>query len=130
MYHLPSHLDHSMYTKRVLETETLLRDFEEIDDHVSASYLGKGSQGKGGDPLATRRARNKLASAKYRAKKQALTHAMQNRIMQLATQVIYLNDELSRRKRKEQEVAGKFHILAKHLQEQAVLGNSQHDTVA
>ncbi|KAI8986991.1 hypothetical protein BDB01DRAFT_706619, partial [Pilobolus umbonatus] len=58
-----------------------------------------------------RRARNKLASAKYRAKKQALTHAMQNRIMQLATQVITLRDELLQSKKNRSEIEERYERL-------------------
>ncbi|KAI8646691.1 hypothetical protein BD408DRAFT_320567, partial [Parasitella parasitica] len=58
-----------------------------------------------------RRARNKLASAKYRAKKQALTHAMQDRIMQLATQVMNLRDELAIAKKNEHEIKTRYERL-------------------
>lgn len=63
------------------------------------------------DALATRRARNKLASAKYRAKKQALTHAMQDRIMQLATQVMDLREELIITKKNEHELKTRYERL-------------------
>jgi hypothetical protein len=66
--------------------------------------------------IANRRARNKLASAKYRAKKQALTHAMQDRIMQLATQVMNLRNELNQTKHNETELLGKYERLVKYFQ--------------
>ncbi|KAI8884291.1 hypothetical protein K501DRAFT_161033, partial [Backusella circina FSU 941] len=59
----------------------------------------------------TRRARNKLASAKYRAKKQALTHAMQDRIMQLATQVKSLKTELCTTKKNEADILARYNRL-------------------
>ncbi|KAI8075721.1 hypothetical protein BDF21DRAFT_317487, partial [Thamnidium elegans] len=64
-----------------------------------------------------RRARNKLASAKYRAKKQALTHAMQERIMQLATQVMSLRDELNQTRNNEAEVLARYERLVGHFQQ-------------
>ncbi|KAI7875089.1 uncharacterized protein EV154DRAFT_388577, partial [Mucor mucedo] len=63
-----------------------------------------------------RRARNKLASAKYRAKKQALTHAMQDRIMQLATQVMSLRDELSQTRKNETELLDRYERLVTYYQ--------------
>ncbi|CEP12598.1 hypothetical protein [Parasitella parasitica] len=66
------------------------------------------------DALATRRARNKLASAKYRAKKQALTHAMQDRIMQLATQVMSLREELAITKKNEHEIKARYERLMQY----------------
>ncbi|KAL7330449.1 hypothetical protein PS15p_205397 [Mucor circinelloides] len=66
------------------------------------------------DALATRRARNKLASAKYRAKKQALTHAMQDRIMQLATQVMNLREELKITKTSELEIKARYERLMQY----------------
>ncbi|KAK4514342.1 uncharacterized protein ATC70_001935 [Mucor velutinosus] len=83
----------------------------------STSNVGVGrskSLGSKSDALATRRARNKLASAKYRAKKQALTHAMQNRIMQLATQVMNLREELAITKKSEIEIKAKYERLMQY----------------
>ncbi|KAI9365086.1 hypothetical protein BD770DRAFT_313300 [Pilaira anomala] len=79
-------------------------------------YSDKPSKVRKGDALATRRARNKLASAKYRAKKQALTHAMQERIMQLATQVMSLRDELNQSKKNETEIMARYERLATYFQ--------------
>ncbi|KAF1797025.1 hypothetical protein FB192DRAFT_1254095, partial [Mucor lusitanicus] len=61
-----------------------------------------------------RRARNKLASAKYRAKKQALTHAMQDRIMQLATQVMNLREELTITKKSEIDIKTRYERLMQY----------------
>lgn len=128
----------NMYAKEALSTEHLLNDFdmeeyEELNhsrsnsfdycDSQESNYMystDKGSNstktGRKGDALATRRARNKLASAKYRAKKQALTHAMQDRIMQLATQVMSLRDELSQTRKNETELLDRYERLATYYQ--------------
>lgn len=61
--------------------------------------------------IATRRANNRVASAKYRAKKQALTQALQDRIIYLATQVMYLENELSLTKARENQTSHKYKKL-------------------
>lgn len=127
----------NMYAKEALSTEHLLNDFDMQDyeefnhtrsnsfdycdsQEANYTYTDKNSSltknGRKGDALATRRARNKLASAKYRAKKQALTHAMQDRIMQLATQVMSLRDELSQTRKNEAELLNRYERLATHYQ--------------
>lgn len=126
----------NMYAKEALSTEHLLNDFdmqeyEEFNRTRSNSFDYCDSQegnymytdkvnptknGRKGDALATRRARNKLASAKYRAKKQALTHAMQDRIMQLATQVMSLRDELSQTRKNEAELLDRYERLVTYYQ--------------
>lgn len=85
---------------------SLISDFDSaFNGGRSRSFSNKS------DALATRRARNKLASAKYRAKKQALTHAMQDRIMQLATQVMNLREELTITKKNEHEIKASYDRL-------------------
>lgn len=61
--------------------------------------------------IATRRANNRIASAKYRAKKQALTQALQDRIIYLATQVMSLTNELSQSKDREIQASQKYRQL-------------------
>jgi hypothetical protein len=83
-------------------------------------------QGSKKEALQTRRARNKLASAKYRAKKQALTHAMQDRIMQLATQVKNLRSELCTTKKSEAEIVGRYNHLLSLYHNQIAIKKQNH----
>jgi hypothetical protein len=85
-------------------------DYNNHESHCRSSNDRKSNA------IANRRARNKLASAKYRAKKQALTHAMQDRILQLATQVMNLRNELNQTKNSETELLGKYERLVKYFQ--------------
>lgn len=76
-------------------------------EEISRKRHGK----KIGEVIATRRANNRVASAKYRAKKQALTKALQDRIIQLATQVMSLKNELSRTKERENKTSDRYRQL-------------------
>lgn len=109
----------NLYAKEPLLHAFDMNEFGRMDYCNSQGYLytEKIKTTRKGDALATRRARNKLASAKYRAKKQALTHAMQERIMQLATQVMALRDELNQTRNNEAEALAKYERLAGHFQQ-------------
>lgn len=63
------------------------------------------------DSINRRRERNKLASAKYRAKKQVMTMTMQSQIMQLAREVAYLRDELEQAKKNETDMLYRYQQL-------------------
>lgn len=62
------------------------------------------SSNKNSDSMSRRRERNKVASAKYRAKKQNMTHSMQAHIIRLASQVAALKDELIQTKKNESDL--------------------------
>lgn len=118
-----SHMDN------LLPNFDIISDFNSFDNHYNSSSYSAAMNSndttenittdKKGNALKTRRARNKLASAKYRAKKQAQTHIMQNRIMQLATQVMSLRDELEKSKKSETETLVRYERLIKYFQHHA-----------
>ncbi|GAN09470.1 hypothetical protein MAM1_0269c08999 [Mucor ambiguus] len=118
-HRLLSHQNHSYQHSR---QNSLFSNFESTFGISSSSGSSNSNGGIGrsrsfgskSDALATRRARNKLASAKYRAKKQALTHAMQDRIMQLATQVMNLREELTITKKSEIEIKARYERLMRY----------------
>lgn len=123
-YYHSTNKNRELYAREAMAKENLLNDFDlegynrsrsaSFDYNKQHSGNSRGGRKTGNNrdaALATRRARNKLASAKYRAKKQALTHAMQERIMQLATQVMSLRDELSRTRRNEAEILARYERL-------------------
>ncbi|KAL9557824.1 hypothetical protein MBANPS3_001215 [Mucor bainieri] len=99
--HHHRHLSHQHHPYQHSRQNSLFSNFE--------STFGSNSSSN-----TTRRARNKLASAKYRAKKQALTHAMQDRIMQLATQVMNLREELTITKKNEIEIKTRYERLMQY----------------
>lgn len=114
---------------KVQKTDRLLSLGENLNYTYSENSSTIRSQSKKGDALATRRARNKLASAKYRAKKQALTHAMQDRIMQLATQVMTLRDELSQTRKNEMEIKIKYERLLQYHQHDNSMMFNENTTI-
>lgn len=95
------------------EKNSMTSSFDYNDSHCKNNSLPSNRKS---NAITNRRARNKLASAKYRAKKQALTHAMQDRIMQLATQVMNLRNELNQTKNSETQLLCKYERLMKYLQ--------------
>ncbi|KAL0144264.1 basic-leucine zipper transcription factor [Mucor lusitanicus] len=115
-HHLSHHPHHHSYQHS--RQDSLFSNFESTtfgSSSRSSSSVGRSrSLGNKSDAVATRRARNKLASAKYRAKKQALTHAMQDRIMQLATQVMNLREELTITKKSEIDIKTRYERLMQY----------------
>ncbi|CAO3652362.1 unnamed protein product [Mucor fragilis] len=115
-HHHHRRLSHQHHSYQHNRQNSLFSNFESTFGSSNSS-MGVGrsrSFGNKSDALATRRARNKLASAKYRAKKQALTHAMQDRIMQLATQVMNLREELTITKKSEIEAKTRYERLMQY----------------
>ncbi|CAO3671415.1 unnamed protein product [Rhizopus stolonifer] len=116
----PCYIPHPMNAPRPFKSSNLYTESSFSSRRQSNSSTSSSSShddhkiDNGSNSVLRRREKNKLASAKYRAKKQYMIHSMQAHIMQLASQVKTLKDELVQTKKNEIDLFEEYQRLYNH----------------